>query len=144
MSAIETTMGGQSLRRQIPAFAAVGAFGFVVDSGLTYALVRGFAFDPMVARVPAFAFATVLNFALNRWLTFAGSRAPLRGAFLRYCLVCGAGFAVNWTAYALSLWAAVEAGLPVRPEALPIFVAFGTGVAMFVTFFGFKRYAFRA
>ena len=145
MSAIETTMGGQSMRRQIPAFAAVGAFGFVVDSGVTYALVRGLAFDPMFARVPAFALATVLNFALNRRLTFAGSRAPLLGAFLRYCLVCGAGFVVNWTVYALSLWAAVDLfGLPVRPEALPIFVAFGTGVAMFATFFGFKRFAFRA
>ncbi|MDE3175920.1 MAG: GtrA family protein [Pseudomonadota bacterium] len=143
MSAIETSMGEVSLRRQIPAFAAVGALGFVVDSGLTYALVRGFAFDPMLARIPAFALATVFNFALNRSLTFAGSRAPLLRAFLRYCLVCGAGFAVNWTAYALSLWAAVELGLHVRPEALPIFVAFGTGVAMFVTFFGFKLFAFR-
>ena len=144
MSAIEADMGRTTLKRQVPAFAAIGLFGFVVDSGLTYALVRGLAVDPMLARVPAFAFATVVNFALNRWLTFSGSQAPLVGAFLRYCLVCAAGFLVNWSVYALSLWAAVEMALPVRPEALPIFVAFGTGVAMFVTFFGFKRFAFRS
>ncbi len=144
MTAIDPVMPAPGLKRQIPAFAAIGAFGFVVDSGLTYALVR-LGLDPMLARIPAFAFATIVNFGLNRWLTFSGSRAPLLGAFLRYCLVCGAGFLVNWSVYALSLWLATSAlALPVRPEALPIFVAFGTGVAMFVTFFGFKLFAFRA
>jgi putative flippase GtrA len=132
-----------NLRRQVPAFALVGAFGFVVDSGLTYALVRGFGADPFVARVPAFAVATVFNFLLNRSLTFAGSRAPWLAAFLRYCLVCAAGLAVNWSAYAAALALVQEAGYRPTPEMLPIFVAFGTGIAMFVTFFGFKRFAFK-
>lgn len=131
------------LKRQIPTFAAIGAFGFVVDSGLTYLGVR-FGLDPYFARFPAFAVATVLNFLLNRRLTFADSRAPLLQAFLRYCLVCGAGLAVNWTAYALALGAAGRLGLATPPETLPIFVAFGTGIAMFVTFFGFKLFAFRS
>jgi putative flippase GtrA len=145
LSAIESGMDAQGLRRQVPAFAAVGAFGFVVDSGLTYALVRVLHVDPLIARLPAFSVATVLNFALNRWLTFAGSRAQLLGAFLRYCMVCGVGLAVNWSAYALALAAAEKfLGSPMSPETLPIFVAFGTGVAMFVTFFGFKLFAFRA
>jgi putative flippase GtrA len=145
LSAIENSMQTHGLQRQIPAFAAVGAFGFLVDSGLTYALVRGFHLDPLIARLPAFSIATVLNFGLNRWLTFAGSRAPMLRAFLRYCLVCGAGLAVNWSAYALALSVAVRwLGAPATPEMLPIFVAFGTGVAMFVTFFGFKLFAFRA
>jgi putative flippase GtrA len=145
MSAIEPVTRTEVLKRQIPAFAAVGAFGFVVDSSLTYGFVREAHLDPLVARLPAFAIATVINFALNRWLTFAGSRSPLIGAFLRYCMVCGAGLAVNWTAYALALGAVVGLlGGPASPETLPIFVAFGTGVAMFVTFFGFKLFAFRA
>ena len=132
-----------NLRRQVPAFALVGAFGFVVDSGLTYGLVRGFGADPFVARVPAFAVATVCNFLLNRSLTFADSRTPWLSAFLRYCLVCAAGLAVNWSAYAAALALAQEAGFRPTPEMLPIFVAFGTGIAMFVTFFGFKRFAFK-
>ncbi len=132
-----------NLRRQVPAFALVGAFGFVVDSGLTYAQVRLFDADPFVARVPAFAVATVFNFLLNRSLTFSGSRAPWLSAFVRYCLVCAAGLAVNWSAYAAALALAGSAGIRVTPEMLPIFVAFGTGVAMFVTFFGFKLFAFR-
>jgi putative flippase GtrA len=145
MSAIDTVTRTEVLKHQIPAFAAVGVFGFVVDSSLTYSFVRAGHLDPLVARLPAFAIATVFNFGLNRWLTFARSRAPLLGAFLRYCMVCGAGLAVNWTAYALALGVAVRfLGGPVRPETLPLFVAFGTGVAMFVTFFGFKLFAFRA
>jgi putative flippase GtrA len=139
MSAVEI----RDLKRQVPAFALVGLFGFVVDSSLTYALVRGFSADPFVARVPAFAVATVFNFGLNRSLTFSASRAPLMSAFLRYCLVCAAGLAVNWSAFALALSLAARMGSPTTPEMLPVFVAFGTGVAMFVTFFGFKRFAFR-
>lgn len=136
-------MPTHSLKRQVPAFALVGAFGFVVDSGLTYAFVRGLGLDPFLARFPAFAIATVFNFLLNRRLTFAGSRAPLWQAFLRYCLVCGVGLAVNWTAYAAALGLARQFGLPTPPESLPVFIAFGTGVAMFATFFGFKWFAFR-
>ena len=144
MSAIEPLRNAGGLKRQIPAFAAVGAFGFFVDSSLTYALVRGVGLDPLVARLPAFAVATIVNFALNRWLTFAGTSAPLWRAFVRYCLVCGVGLAVNWSVYALALGLAARLGAPTTPETLPAFVALGTGVAMFATFFGFKLFAFRA
>ncbi len=141
MSAIVSP--SQNLRRQVPTFALVGAFGFVVDSGLTYALVKGIGADPLLARLPAFAVATVFNFLLNRSLTFPGSRAPWLSAFARYVLVCAAGLAVNWSAYAAALALAARAGLQTTPEMLPAFVAVGVGVAMFVTFFGFKRFAFR-
>ena len=144
MSAIEPTMQVGDWRRQVPAFAAVGAFGYVVDSGLTYAFVRFLHLDPLVARLPAFAIATVFNFLLNRRLTFSASRAPMLQAFVRYVMVCGVGLAVNWTAYAVAIEAAVRLGFPVTPETLPLFVAAGTGVAMFATFFGFKLFAFRA
>jgi putative flippase GtrA len=144
LTAIEAPLRTHTLRRQVPAFAAVGAFGFVVDSSLTYFFVRALHLDPLVARLPAFAIATVVNFALNRALTFAASRAPLLGAFVRYCMVCGVGLAVNWSAYALALAAAGWLGLPTPPATLPVFIAFGTGVAMFATFFGFKLFAFRA
>ena len=59
-----------ALKRQVPIFAMIGAFGYVVDASVTYGLVRGFGIDPFLARFPAFALATVLNFALNRALTF--------------------------------------------------------------------------
>jgi len=144
LSAIEPAMRIGDWRRQVPTFAAVGAFGYILDSGLTYAFVRGGHLDPLVARLPAFAIATVFNFLLNRRLTFSASRTPIGEAFVRYVMVCAVGLAINWTAYAIALAGAARAGLPVSPETLPIFVAVGTGVAMFATFFGFKLFAFRA
>ncbi len=98
-------------RRQVPTFAAVGAFGYVVDAGLTYALVRGGHLDPLIARLPAFAIATVFNFLLNRRLTFSASRRPIGEAFVRYVMVCAVGLAVNWTAYAIALGGCGALGL---------------------------------
>jgi len=139
----ETLAPSASLKRQIPAFVAVGAFGFVVDASVTFSLNKFMGVDPYLARFPAFAIATVLNFGLNRWLTFSHSTAKLLDAFIRYVMVCAVGLAVNYAAYALSLTAWSALGLPVSPLILPLFVAFGSGVAMFVTYFGFRRFAFR-
>jgi putative flippase GtrA len=144
LSAIEPTMRIADLRRQVPTFAAVGAFGYVVDSALTYAFVKIAHVDPLVARLPAFVIATVFNFLLNRKLTFSASRTPIGQAFVRYAMVCAVGLLINWTAYATALSLAARFGLPATPETLPLFVAAGTGVAMFATFFGFKQFAFRA
>jgi putative flippase GtrA len=145
MSAIVATVAVSNVRWKIPAFAAVGVLVFCIDSGVTYTLVRAHAADPILARFPAFAVAAVVGFALSHWVINGGSRAPFLDAFLRYFLVCGVEFAVNWTAYTLSLWTTVDPlGLPVRTEELPLFIAFGTGLAMLTTFFGSKLFAFRA
>jgi len=139
----DTAMPAPSLQRQVPAFAVIGLFGYVLDSAITVAGVKGLHLDPLVARLPAFAVATTINFWLNRFFTFSGSRASLLSAFLRYWLVSGLGLTVNWSVYALALKSAALVGAPTTPEVLPIFVACGTGVAMFITFFGFKLFAFR-
>ncbi len=132
-----------SLKRQIPTFVAVGLTGYVVDASITYGLNRGYGVDPYLARFPAFAVATVINFILNRSLTFSHSTEPLLHAFVRYVMVCAVGLAVNYAAYAgaLGVWGALR--LPMAPQMLFAFVAFGSGVAMFVTFFGFRMFAFR-
>ena len=48
----------------------------------------------------------MVNFALNRAITFRHAKAPLVRAFLRYCLVAAAGLAVNYAVYSLCvvLW----------------------------------------
>ena len=117
--------------------------GYVVDAFITYVLVRYAGLNPLVARLPAFAVATVFNFVLNRLITFSDTSAPLLRAFLRYVVVCAAGLVVNYVVYALALAVASAAGIPTPPSTLPIFVAFGSGAAMFVTFFGFRFFAFR-
>lgn len=131
------------LKRQIPSFVAIGVLGYVVDAGVTFMLARSLGVDPYLARFPAFAIATVLNFALNRKLTFAHSTAPLLESFVRYVMVCAAGLAINYAVYAACIVTASLIGLLVTPAFLPLFVACGSGVAMFVTFFGFRVFAFR-
>ena len=134
---------GRGIERQIPFFVATGAFGYVVDAGVTYLLARKFGVDPLLARPPAFALATVLNFTLNRALTFADTKSSLLPAFVRYVMVCAAGLAVNYSVYELCIVMAPWVGLSATPAMLPLFVACGSGAAMFVTFFGFRSFAFR-
>jgi putative flippase GtrA len=139
----DSAASSASLRRQIPSFVAVGVFGYFVDASVTYGLVRGFGVDPFLARFPAFALATIVNFSLNRALTFSHSKAPLVEAFVRYVMVCAAGLAVNYSAYAACLAASDLLGFARAAAMLPLYVAFGSGVAMFLTYFGFRIFAFR-
>ncbi len=134
---------GSQLKRQIPAFVAIGLFGFLVDAGVTYFLAQGFGVAPALARPPAFTIATVLNFALNRSLTFRASATPVVRAFARYVVVCAAGLAVNYSVYLACIALAPRFGLAVTPGILPLFVACGSGAAMFLTFIGFRFFAFR-
>lgn len=145
MSAAEPSAVGvvSPLKRQIPSFAAIGVFGYFVDSGVTYLLAHSFRVDPLMARLPAVAIATVVNFALNRAVTFRASKAPLIRAFARYVMVCAAGLAVNYCVYLACIALAPLAGLAVTPAILPLFVACGAGAAMFFTFIGFRFFAFR-
>jgi putative flippase GtrA len=132
-----------SLKQQISFFAAIGVFGYLIDASVTYVLARDFRVDPLIARLPAFAIATIVNFGLNRALTFTDSTMPLVAAFVRYTMVCAAGLVVNYSAYVSAILIAEFLGFAVTPSALPIFVGCGTGVAMFVTFFGFRFFVFR-
>ena len=146
MSATESSAvdAGWRLKRQIPSFVAVGITGLFVDAGVTYALARGFGVSPELARLPAFAVATVVNFGLNRALTFRGSQAPLLGAFVRYVMVCAVGLVVNFAVYLACVAASPHVGVAVTPAILPLFVAAGSGAAMVLTFVGFRSFAFRA
>src|SRR5665811_1535199 len=72
---------------QIPAFAAIGFFGYFVDAGITYVCAKYLGMSPELARPPGFIVATLVNFTLNRSITFRNSRAPLFRAFLRYWAV---------------------------------------------------------
>jgi putative flippase GtrA len=131
------------LARQIPAFAIVGAIGFLVDAGLTFAFAQWLGAPALLARPPAFALATLVNFALNRTFTFRAVEMPILPALARYAVVCAAGGAVNYAVYALCLGLAPLAGVAVTPNILPLFVACGSCAAMMLTFVGFRSFAFR-
>ena len=139
----EAIAAGSRISRQIPSFAAIGLTGYVVDAAITYLGAKYLGLSPEIARPPGFLIATLVNFALNRAITFRHAKAPLVRAFLRYCLVAAGGLAINYGVYSLCvvLWPLV--GLSVTPAVLPLFVAAGSGVAMVVTFVGFRWFAFR-
>ncbi len=135
---------GSRVSRQIPSFAVIGLIGYVVDASVTYVGAKYLGLSPEIARPPGFLIATVVNFALNRAITFRHAKTPLMRAFVRYCLVATAGLAVNYGVYSLcvALWPLL--GLSVTPGVLPLFIAAGAGVAMAITFIGFRWFAFRA
>ena len=129
---------------QIPAFAAIGFFGYLVDATITYVCARYLGLSPELARPPGFIIATLVNFTLNRSITFRHSRAPLFRAFLRYCGVASVGLAVNYAVYSACVASAPRIGVAITPAILPLFVAAGSGAAMVLTFLGFRFFAFRA
>jgi hypothetical protein len=53
------------------------------------------------------------------------------------------GLAINYAVYSACVALAPIAGIAVKPAILPLFVAAGSGVAMAVTFVGFRFFAFR-
>ena len=133
-----------TLTRQIPGFLVIGALGFCLDAAITIALVKGFGVSPLLARPPAFAIVTLINFALNRIFTFGAGQRPWPLALARYVLVCLGGLVVNYAVYAGCLALAASSGLAISPALLTLFVAAGTGAATVVTFAGFRAYAFRS
>jgi len=131
------------LAAQLPAFAVIGFVGYFVDASITYVCAKYLGLSPLFARPPGFIAATIVNFLLNRAITFRHSSTPLFPAFRRYVLVASAGLAVNYAVYFACVVLAPATGLPVSPAVLPLFVAIGVGVSMFVTFLGFKLFVFR-
>jgi putative flippase GtrA len=128
---------------QVPAFAAIGVIGYFVDAGITFVGAKYIGLPPELARVPGFVIATIVNFALNRAITFRHSRAPFFRAFIRYWGVASVGLAVNYAVYSACVLFAPRLGIAVTPAILPLFVAAGVGVSMVFTFIGFRRFAFR-
>lgn len=131
------------IARQIPSFAAIGLVGYFVDAGITFLCAKYLGLPPLFARPPGFIVATVVNFLLNRSITFRHSGAPILSAFLRYCGVASAGLAVNYAVYSACVVLAPSLGIAVRPAILPLFVAAGSAAAMVLTFLGFRFFAFR-
>ena len=122
---------------------AIGLIGYFVDAGSTFLGAKYLGLPPELARVPGFVIATIVNFALNRSITFRHSSAPVLQAFLRYCGVASVGLAVNYAVYSACVFLAPGLGIAVTPAILPLFVAAGSGVAMVLTFIGFRSFAFR-
>lgn len=84
-------------------FAVGGVVGFLVDSGVLYALIA-LGMNPYAARVPSFLIAATSTWLVNRYWTFADRRGGHRAAeWSRYLVAMLVGGAINYTAYATLL-----------------------------------------
>src|SRR5471032_1590973 len=83
----EALEGRAQLGRQIPSFLLIGTLGFCIDAGLTFIFAQWFGAPALLARPPAFAIATLVNFALNRTFTFRAADTPILPALAKYALV---------------------------------------------------------
>jgi putative flippase GtrA len=139
----DAIVGRDDLTRQIPAFIVVGSIGFCIDAGLTVLIVKGLGLSPLLARPPAVVAATITNFMLNRAFTFGDNRGDWLAAFLRYCLVAASGQALNYAVYAVVLTVIGALGFAESSLVIAFSIACGVGAAMFLTFAGFRFFAFK-
>jgi len=120
-------------------FAVAGATGFAVDAGLVLFLNSVFGWQPIVARLPAFAVALVVTWLINRAWTFKGARAgrSVWAEFASYGAVQVTGGATNIGVYAL-----VVALIGDQPLQLLFALAAGAGTGMAINYLGARRFVF--
>jgi putative flippase GtrA len=120
--------------KRLAGFAVAGLTGFIIDAGITEALVE-LSVSPYVARIGAVAVAIGVTYTINRHLTFGDRRGTERGRRLRYVAVSLLAIAVNYAAFALTI--ALMPG--VRPIAG---VIVGTAIGMVINYVGYSRFVF--
>lgn len=128
-----------ALTAEATRFLIVGAIGFLIDTGVTYAAIHLAGFDPYLARLPAFLVAVTCVWAMNRSFTFGMSRESAHvGEWTRFVAVYVGGALINFAVYALVVWSAP------RHVAVPVIgIAIGQAVAIFWNFFGSRSLVFR-
>ncbi|HEX7369729.1 MAG TPA: GtrA family protein [Rhodanobacteraceae bacterium] len=90
--------------RQLAWFGVGGFIGFLVDAGVVQLLVSKFNTDPYVGRLFSFLCAATATWIFNRHFTFhRRGDYGLFGEWSRYIVAMSAGFAINYTAYALAV-----------------------------------------
>lgn len=118
-------------------YLVVGAIGFAVDAG-TYLLLAGaWGWPAVTARLAAFVPATLVTWALNRNVTFAGSATRRRAMaqYLRYLVVQSGGIAVSFIVF--------YAVLGRFPALAMVGLALGSGAALLFNFAGSRIFVFR-
>ena len=117
-------------------FLGVGAFGFLVDAGMTLALVH-IGVNPFAARILAILLALIATYLANRTVTFRADGRANAGEGARYGSVGLASSAVNYLVYSAALTL-----LPSMPPAFAL--AIGSAVALAFSYLGYSRLVFRS
>lgn len=112
-------------------FSIVGGVGFLVDTGLLYALIRTTGMDPYSARLVSFLSSATTTWALNRSFTFAKGiqGAPTYGEWAAYLALMMGGGVVNYGVYSLCI--TFSSGMYAHPV---LAVAAGSVAGLFLNF----------
>ena len=115
-------------------FGLVGGLAACVDLGGMLVLIE-LGTGPLLARAVALTAAMLVAWQLNRHFTFGASDRHVGEEALRYAAVAGAAALTNYGVFA--------ALLALFPAIWPVVAAMiGIAVSMWVSFFGFQRFAF--
>lgn len=114
-------------------FVLVGGLGFVIDAGLTQALVA-MGLAPALARVPAIGCAMAFTWSANRVFTYRVRHERSAREALRYAAVAAAMAAINYLIYV----ALLQAGLV--PLAA---VTLATACQTLLSFRAYDRFVFK-
>lgn len=133
---------------RVTKFAFTGGIGFVVDVGVLSLLTMIFGVNPYLARIGAMGTAMTVTWLINRRFTFKthDKVTDARGMAAeggRYGLVAVAAALVNYGVYALTLYLMPHIVFAARDLSPPLAAVVGSGVAMFVSYYGYSRFAFR-
>ena len=124
----------RAILKRLAGFAVAGLCGFVIDAGITEALVD-LSVSAYVARVGAVAVAIGVTYTINRHLTFEDRRGAGEGRRLRYVAVSLFAIAINYGAFALTI--------ALMPDVRPIAgVVVGTAIGMIINYVGYSRFVF--
>lgn len=85
----------------------VGALSTALHYAMLVVAVEGLGAAPMLASGVGFLAGALLNYALNRCLTFASQR-PHRQGLPRFIVMVGVGSALNVSLLGVLLWAGVH------------------------------------
>lgn len=91
--------------KQLAWFGVGGFIGFIVDAGIVQLLVSKLNADPYIGRLFSFLCAATATWLFNRHFTFRKRGGyTLFGEWTRYLIAMSAGFALNYTTYALLVY----------------------------------------
>lgn len=129
-------------------FAFTGGIGFLIDVGMLTVLTVAFHVNPYVARVFAILIAMTVTWLINRRFTFKvhDKVTDARGLAAeggRYGLVAIGAALVNYGVYAATVYSLPETIFGSDHLGPPLSAVVGSGVAMFFSYYGYSRFAFR-
>ncbi len=134
---VADSVAGPDVVAQFLRFGTVGAFGFLVDTAVVYALRVPLGLYG--AGVAAYFAAASANWALNRRWTFRGQGGgPAHRQWARFLLVNLAGFVLN-----RGMYAALVTAIPLCADQPVLAVAAGSLAGMGVNFSLSRRIVFR-